>query len=267
MAEVAKERVVPTTTSSHDESRRADRGRDGYGGAGNKERSNLPRGRFLVPGLRPLLNGIARVSFGTVQVDLSRNYTSRERKYKYQYQDDGDDDRPMNKARIKIYRRVAFDPYVFNRNPAIDLAAGLQIGTDGETLTPKCRLKVGPHMRLKMFPVPAFQYKQLFRTPHSSKFVVEANCVLPLQSFREMGMGEIPKQPYLGIRLRNDVSTGLHLTSKGIEFDERVDIFGPYGTLRAAVQVDFPTEFPLKRENGPPLHLSVRRLSMTIPTP
>lgn len=102
-------------------------------------------GRFLVPGLRPLLRGISRVSFGTVQVDLSRNYSNR--RYKYHYQDEDEDNRPMNQARVKIYRRCAFDPYVFNRKPVVDLAAGLQIGTDGEMLTPKCRLKVGPHMR------------------------------------------------------------------------------------------------------------------------
>ena len=58
------------------------------------------------------------------------------------------------------------------------------------------------------------------------------------------------------------------MTSKGVEFDEKVDVFGPYGTVRAAVQVDFPTEFPIKMESGrPPLNLRVNRLSMTIPTP
>jgi len=46
-----------------------------------------------------------------------------------------------------------------------------------------------------------------------------------------------------------------------------VDVFGPYGTLRAAVQVDFPTEFPVTRKSGPPLKLRVNRLCMTIPTP
>ncbi len=62
-------------------------------------------------------------------------------------------------------------------------------------------------------------------------------------------------------------AAGLHLTSHGIEFDERVDVFGPYGALRAAVQVDFPTEFPVTRKSGPPLKLRINRLCMTIPTP
>ena len=109
----------------------------------------------------------------------------------------------MNHARIKIYRRMAFDPYVFyGRKPTVDFAAGLSVGTDGEVFTPKCRVKIGPHVRLKLFPIPAFQYKQLFRTPHSNKFVVETQCIIPFENFRELRSGEWnPRtQPYLGIR-------------------------------------------------------------------
>ena len=59
---------------------------------------------------------------------------------------------------------------------------------------------------------------------------------------------------------------GLHLTSHGIEFDERVDVFGSFGSVRAAVEVDFPTEFPLKNDR-PPVNLRINRLSLVIPTP
>jgi len=232
------------------------------------------RPRSWVPSI---LEGVSRISFGTVKVDLSRKYGRYGRRgggnnnpfHGGGDDDDGYDSRPMNHARIKIYRRMAFDPYVFNRKPQVDFAAGLSVGTggDGQVLTPKCRLKVGPHIRLKLFPEPAFQYKQLVRPSLQSKFVLETKCTLPFQCFRELSQGEVPRQAYLGIRLRNDISTGLHLTSHGIEFDERVDVFGPYGTLRAAVQVDFPTEFPVTRKSGPPLKLRVNRLCMTIPTP
>lgn len=56
-----------------------------------------------------------------------------------------------------------------------------------------------------------------------------------------------------------------------MEFDERVQVFGPYGTVRAAVGVDFPTEFPPssskgRDEVGGPFRVRVDRLKFTIPT-
>lgn len=65
---------------------------------------------------------------------------------------------------------------------------------------------------------------------------------MPFESLRRPEPGEMHKGAYLGVKLRNDVSTGIHLTIRGVEFDEKLDIFGPYGTVRAAVQIDFPTE-------------------------
>ncbi|QDZ19400.1 hypothetical protein HOP50_02g19150 [Chloropicon primus] len=214
------------------------------------------------------LRALSRATFGTVKVDIARRRGRR-----YDDEDDHDHDHHfrggLGGLRVKAYRRMAFDPYVFARRPQVDLAAGIAVDSSGGIL-PKCRLKVGDHIRLKALPVPTLQYKQLVRPHPSSKFVVETQVNLPLECFQELSRGEVPRKAFVGVRLRNDVSTGLHFTSHGIEFDEKVDVFGPYGTVRAAVGVDFPTEWPPKgaAQNGkPPFNLRVNRLSFTVPTP
>ena len=126
------------------------RRRKGYGSAA------ALRPRSWIPGL---LQSVARVSFGTVKVDLSRSATPR-RKYSRGGDDWDDNEVRLNRARVEICRRVAFEPYLFRTKPQVDFAAGLSVGTaEDEMFTPKCRLKIGPHIRLKFFPIPAFQYK------------------------------------------------------------------------------------------------------------
>lgn len=208
---------------------------------------------------------LARRTFGTIKIDIDRRRRGDDDRDDRDYEDG----RAFGTLRLKAYRRMALDaPTFFTRRPQVDLAAGVALSSLGE-LEPKCRLKVGDHIRLKLFPTPSFQYKQLIRPHPTSKFVLETRCVIPFECFDEIRSGEIPRKAYVGARLRNDISTGLHLTSRGIELDERVDVFGPYGTVRAAVEVDFPTDIgpSVKRADGPPLKLRVNKLQMTVPTP
>lgn len=220
---------------------------------------------------------LGRLTFGTVKLDLSKPARSqraiRRRQDPYGY-DDNDDGSiaPLNQARIKLYRRAALAPVsVFNRRPVIDFAAGLSVGTTrdgyGNVLEPRCRLRIGDHIAIKAFPVPALQYKQRIRRSPGDRLAVETRVVVPFASLRPQSAGDAPTtQAFVGIRLRNDVCSGIHLTPRGAEFDERVDVFGSFGSVRAAVEVDFPTEFPLKNDR-PPVNLRINRLSLVIPTP
>ena len=86
----------------------------------------------------PRLLGVAtRFSFGTVKFDILRDPSSF---YDSSRISDGDD-MPFNQAHIKVYRRVAWDPYIFNRRPEIDFAAGISAGTHESIVQPKCRLR------------------------------------------------------------------------------------------------------------------------------
>ena len=94
--------------------------------------------------------GLASLTFGTVSVDLSRR---QRRPYDvedlYSYSDNEGERLGLGKMRVKAYRRMALEPYVFvGRKAQVDLAAGISLSTSGEVV-PKCRLKIGDHVRLK----------------------------------------------------------------------------------------------------------------------
>lgn len=93
--------------------------------------------------------GLASLTFGTVSVDLSRR---QRRPYDvedlYSYSDNEGERLGLGKMRVKAYRRMALEPYVFvGRKAQVDLAAGISLSTSGEVV-PKCRLKIGDHVRL-----------------------------------------------------------------------------------------------------------------------
>ena len=123
----------------------------GVGGSGNRHRTGRHGwlGRCGTA-LGSPFRGLASLTFGTISVDLSRR---QRRPYDvedlYSYENEGERGIGLGKMRVKAYRRMALEPYVFvGRKAQVDLAAGVSLSTSGEVV-PKCRLKIGDHVRLK----------------------------------------------------------------------------------------------------------------------
>lgn len=70
-------------------------------------------------------------------------------------------------------------------------------------------------------------------------------------------------QPMLTAQLLRPAGTGAHLSTSGLEFDEKVLRLGPDCALRLAASVDFPREYPPPRlddEGG--LRLNIKKLGV-----
>jgi len=59
--------------------------------------------------------------------------------------------------------------------------------------------------------------------------------------FTHVGFGAMPTQTWM----ISDLGTRAHLSTSGVEFDEKLFRVGPDCALRMAASVDFPREFPL----------------------
>lgn len=64
-------------------------------------------------------------------------------------------------------------------------------------------------------------------------------------------------------QLLRPAGTGAHLSTSGLEFDEKVLRLGPDCALRLAASVDFPREYPPPRhDDDGALRLSIKKLGV-----
>lgn len=66
----------------------------------------------------------------------------------------------------------------------------------------------------------------------------------------------------LTAQLMRPAGTGAHLSTSGLEFDEKVLRLGPDCALRLAASVDFPREYPPRRDDEGGLRLNVKKLGV-----
>jgi len=63
-------------------------------------------------------------------------------------------------------------------------------------------------------------------------------------------------------QLLRPAGTGAHLSTSGLEFDEKILRLGPDCALRRAASVDFPREYPLPEIDEGPLRLKIKKLGV-----
>ena len=69
-------------------------------------------------------------------------------------------------------------------------------------------------------------------------------------------------QPMLTAQLLRPAGTGAHLSTSGLEFDEKILRFGPDCALRMAASLDFPREYPPPQPEDGPVRLNIKKLGV-----
>jgi len=136
----------------------------------------------------------------------------------------------------------------------LNFGVGANFDMDRVLLQPKLRLR-GRHVALHIFPSPEIELRAEY--PVWGSLGVELKFRLPVQS--EHALWDSRSGARILVALNHRYGSGVHLATRGLEFDEPVLRIGEHTNLRVAAIVGFPSVIPFE---GKPLKIQVQRLGL-----
>lgn len=247
---------------------------------------------------RSIVRGILGFALGrsstTVRVDVQRPGFVRERR-STDFNGWGDgysggDDRNfrhnfhVEETRLKVMQK--WETGVFRqrqvsggteRKARLDLGVGADVSLMEANVIPELRVRLrlansdnAPNLYLRA--LPRQEVVGRTRVPiFNSGLYLGIRLQVPLESLGDVGSylkggGRDPfhsggAKPMITAQVLRPAGTGAHVSTWGVEFDEKILRLGDDCALRLAASLDFPREFPPPRDQGP-LQLNVKKLGV-----
>jgi len=164
------------------------------------------------------------------------------------------------------------------RKSRVDLGVGLDVSLMEADVVPELRLRLrtansdnAPNLYLRVLPRQELVGRTRVPILNTGLFL-GLRLQVPLASIGDVGsylrgggrdeFRSGGAQPMITAQLLRPAGTGAHLSTSGLEFDEKILRLGPDCALRLAASVDFPREYPLPEIDEGPLRLKIKKLGV-----